>query len=84
MAKSFNKIKTELDLTDTLPFGKYQGETVFDIAHRDTKYLVWFMENSHQSFADTVQTLINEIEYDTFTNFLQNGQAAYADEDVPF
>ena len=83
MAKSFKKIKTELDLTDTLPFGKYQGETIFDTAHKNADYVRWFMENSGLEFSETVYTLLAEIEYDTFINFIENGQAVYF-EDVPF
>ena len=83
MSKAFSRIKTELTPFDTLPFGKYQGVVVHDLINKDSKYLNWLIENSNINFSMDVHTLLYDKEYDTFTNFIENGQNIY-DEDVPF
>lgn len=37
--------KTTLNLDSEFPFGKYQGETVWDVLLKDAAYIVWFRDN---------------------------------------
>jgi len=50
MSLPFNKVKKELDLFDTMPFGKYQGLTVGRVIQDDPRYLMWLIKNSTQFF----------------------------------
>lgn len=46
MSIQFNKLKTELDLNDGMPYGKYQGIPLARIIHDDPSYLNWMLVNS--------------------------------------
>ncbi len=50
MSKPFNTIKKELELMDTMPFGKYQGLTLARVIKDDPRYLMWLIKNSTQFF----------------------------------
>lgn len=39
MSIPFSKIKTYLELTDTMPFGKYQGLTLARVVEDDPRYV---------------------------------------------
>ncbi len=50
MSIKFTKIKKCIDLTDTMPFGKYQGLTLARVIVDDVRYISWLMNVSTQFF----------------------------------
>jgi uncharacterized protein (DUF3820 family) len=42
--------KTELELDDNLPFGKYGGQRIRDVLEIDAQYIVWMSENTDVVF----------------------------------
>ena len=62
------KFKEEIDrvfpkttIEDTIPFGKYKGQTYKDIYKEDPQYIDWFLQNN--------RTL--DIDYDSFMSLKQ-------------
>lgn len=88
MSLKFNQIKKELDVLDTMPFGKYKGLTLARVVNDDVKYIRWMMENSEQFFvSDKVHDLIKEVEYNKYLKEMQRSHIVdydMGDEDVPF
>jgi len=90
MSINFKQVKKELDLTDTMPFGKYLGLTLARVVNDDVKYIRWMMENSEQFFlSDKVHDLIKAVEYKQHLNQLHKTYYNHSidydlEEDVPF
>lgn len=89
MSIQFTKIKKELDLSDTMPFGKYLGLTLARVIVDDLRYMKWMLENSEQFFvSDKVHELIEKKEYEKHLMELQKtpflNHRVDFDDDIPF
>lgn len=62
--KAFQNVtvkKTDLELRDKMPSGKYSGATVGDVVRTDPAYMLWLVRNDKMvSFADDVLDLLHD------------------------
>lgn len=49
-----------LKLTDNIPFGKYRGARIIDIAISDLSYLKWLNKSNSNLFAEDVLWIVSE------------------------
>jgi uncharacterized protein (DUF3820 family) len=55
-----DNIIDELELTDLIPFGKYEGQTVQEVLDEDPEYLVWLDGQTDCKIAEHILDSIEE------------------------
>ena len=95
MAKQFTKLRDpKLQLTDVLPFGKFQGCRICDCVEDNYEYFQWLTKNTQIQFSQDVLDTITEFwRQSTEQRFIEEevkpwqSQTQYFsdwDDDIPF
>lgn len=61
MSVPFTKIKTELSLQDSMPFGQYTGTNIAYLCQVEPKYLEWCFKSNTGRFAGEVYDYLDDL-----------------------
>lgn len=86
MAKSFGSLKSsQLELTDTLTFGKFATCRICDIIDDDFEYLIWLNKSGLVQYAKPVVEKLRVLSgFKEATEHYTNEIEPWESEDVPF
>ena len=81
--KSFSELKTTLSSSDTVPFGKYQGETFEYLLEHDPKYIQWIAKNTDIKLSQYLLEECEKVKKPEQTGWSRFDTEDW-DQDVPF
>ncbi len=84
MSLQFNKIKTHLSLSDSMPFGKYQGLTIARVILDDSKYVHWCINNTDFYLDEVAWETLHKSKLQVTKNIPHKVDFDMYDDDIPF